>query len=209
MEDGRYAADVTAEALTSSGNALRTPTNKPAPRANLLAGGLCAAVAEGGQPVATQRVRASNRAAPPRRHAARTTQKSHTTSTAASNSRRPGLRAPRGRRNTAMLRLQPIGGCLRRALSSESGAPRHAMAAAAQRRMLLPRKKVKPLRKGISHDNSHRICAHMMGSTHTTDELASILRSRFGAGAVTVFGRSYDYMDESDDTRDMGIPLQT
>ena len=102
-----------------------------------------------------------------------------------------------------MLRLRPIGAGLRRALSSESGAPRHATAAAAHRRMLLPRKKAKPLRQGISHDNSHRICAHMMGSTHTADELAAILRSRFGAGAVTVFGRSYDYMDEADDTRDI------
>ena len=71
-----------------------------------------------------------------------------------------------------------------RALSSETTASRHA-SVAAHRRMLLPRKKAKPLRQGLSHDNAHRICAHLMGNIHTVDELSSVLRARFGAGAVT------------------------
>lgn len=89
---------------------------------------------------------------------------------------------------------------LSRALSSETVALRHS---AATRRMLLPRKKTKPVRKGVMYDYSQRICAHMMGHIHTAEELAAILRSQFGAGAVSVFGRSHAYLDDADDTRDI------
>ncbi|KAL1530849.1 hypothetical protein AB1Y20_001744 [Prymnesium parvum] len=105
--------------------------------------------------------------------------------------------------SVAVCRMLP----LRRALSeaarpAEASPLRHA--SVLPRRMLLPRKKLKsPLRHGESNDYSHRICAHMMGHVHTTEELAASLRSQFGAGAVTVFGSSHGYMDEMDDTREI------
>ena len=66
--------------------------------------------------------------------------------------------------------------------------------------MLLPRKKQRSIRKDYSEIDSYRICAHMMGSVHTVDELAREMRMRFGASAVSVFGRkdsgSMDAMDD-------------
>lgn len=83
---------------------------------------------------------------------------------------------------------------LRRALSTDVTSGPRLAATAASRRLLLPRKK-KP-RSRLAEDHSQRVCAHMMGSVHSVDELAAIMRSRFGASSVKLFSGDYDSMED-------------
>lgn len=80
---------------------------------------------------------------------------------------------------------------LQHAICSDLSALRYS-STSASRKLLLPRKK--KVRSRMAEDYSQRVCAHMMGSTHGIDELSAILRSRFGASAVTLFRGDHDSM---------------